>query len=221
MDANHRPSWMHVTLLMLCAMSVLSASSIYAADQKNDREQVQLRRLQQMQRKLEQEKSQLGEERAQLSEEKALLDTELTKTKELLDQSSSNAEELAARSAVLDRELSAIRLEKVALTERLAETMEALKKSVTTARQLDESLKQNSALLSSCETRNEKLHGYGVELLDRYEKKSCSDAMLKADPFTQLKRVEIENLKEDYRDKLDEQKLGDSKSGSDSSSDNR
>lgn len=220
MDANHRLSWMHVTLL-LCAMSVLSASSVYAADQKSDREQVQLRRLQQVQRKLEQEKTQLGEEKAQLSEEKALLDTELTKTKELLHQSSRNAEELAARSAVLDRELSVIRLEKVALTERLAETMEALKKSVTTARQLDEGLKQNSALLSSCETRNEKLHSYGVELLDRYEKKSCSDAMLKADPFTQLKRVEIENLKEDYRDKLDEQKLGDSKSGSDSSSDNR
>ncbi|MDO9448997.1 MAG: hypothetical protein Q7J21_00820, partial [Rugosibacter sp.] len=84
-------------------------------------------------------------------------------------------------------------------------------KSALAGRQLEADLKQKTQALAACEAKNAKLHGYGVDLLDKYEKKGCGAALLQADPFTQLKRVEIENLMEDYREKLDEQKLDEKK----------
>jgi hypothetical protein len=41
-----------------------------------------------------------------------------------------------------------------------------------------------------------------------YEKKSCFDSSLQREPFTGLKRVEIENAIEDMREKLDSSRSG-------------
>jgi hypothetical protein len=45
------------------------------------------------------------------------------------------------------------------------------------------------------------------QLLERYEKKGCMSSLLEQEPFTQIKRVELENLVEDYRDRLDAAKI--------------
>jgi len=47
------------------------------------------------------------------------------------------------------------------------------------------------------------LRKVGGEVLELYEKKSCLVSVLQSEPFTGLKRVEIENAVEDLRDKLD------------------
>ena len=185
--------------------------SVSAADGKTGREQMQVKRLQQSQRKLQQENT-------QLVQEKATLDGQLKAAQSSLDEISSKVQIASTRAAVLSKELRAIKTEKEALAAKLAETeikltetKETLNKSVLAGRQLDADLKQKTESLSVCQVKNVKLHGYGVDLLDKYEKKGCGDVLLQADPFTQLKRVEIENLMEDYREKLDEQKLGEKK----------
>ncbi len=43
--------------------------------------------------------------------------------------------------------------------------------------------------------------------MTRFEQKTCGEILAQKEPFTGLKRVEVENLLEEYRDKLDEQKL--------------
>lgn len=179
---------------------LFAASSVSAADGKVSREQMQVKRLQQLQRKLEQEKS-------QLAMEKEALDAQLKESQEKLDTTSRKASSAASRATALSKELESVKAEKEVLSVKLAETSEALEKSAVAGRRLDADLKQKTQVLAVCEVKNEKLHGYGVELLDRYEKKGCGDALLQADPFTQLKRVEIENFVEDQREKLDEQKL--------------
>ncbi len=190
---------------------LFAASSVSAADGKASREQMQVKRLQQSQRKLQQENM-------QLAQEKAALDGQLKAAQESLDESSSKAQIAASRAAALGKELKGIKTEKETLAAKLAETeiklaetKEALNKSALAGRQLDADLQQKNESLTICQAKNAKLHGYGVDLLDRYEKKGCGDALLQADPFTQLKRVEIENLMEDYREKLDEQKLDEKK----------
>lgn len=190
---------------------LLAASSVSAADGKANREQMQVKRLQQSQRKLQQENT-------QLAQEKVALDGQLKAVQESLDESNGKAQIAASRAAALGKELKGIKTEKETLAAKLAETeiklaetKEALNKSVLAGRQLDAELKQKNESLTICQAKNAKLHGYGVDLLDRYEKKSCGDALLQTDPFTQLKRVEIENLMEDYREKLDEQKLDEKK----------
>lgn len=208
-------------MLLFCTSSALfSATLLSAAEPKsNDREQMQLRRLQQAVRKLEQEKAQLEEEKSQLEQQKSQLDAQLQQSRDLLDESDHNRQGLAERIAVLERELAQSRSQNASLTQSVAETQQALQRSTTAARQLDATLAEQRAAFSACAARNDKLHGYGVELLERYEKKRCSDALLQADPFTQLKRAEIENLKEEYRDKLDEQKLSASPPGEGAASD--
>jgi len=185
---------------------LLAAAPAPAAD-RADREREQVKRLQQMQRKLEQEKS-------QLAQDKAALDDQLKAAREQLGEAGRKAQGAAARVAALDRELKSVRTEKESLSDKLAqaerqlaEKGEALLKEESVGRQLDADLKQTSQSLAACEAKNAKLHGYGLELLEKYEKKGCGDALLQAEPFTQIKRVEIENLVEDYREKLDEQKL--------------
>lgn len=199
------PTWCVLVALLF------AVSSVSAADGKTGREQMQVKRLQQSQRKLQQENT-------QLVQEKATLDGQLKAAQSSLDEISSKVQIASTRAAVLSKELRAIKTEKEALAAKLAETeiklaetKETLNKSVLAGRQLDADLKQKTESLNVCQVKNVKLHGYGVDLLDKYEKKGCGDVLLQADPFTQLKRVEIENLMEDYREKLDEQKLGEKK----------
>lgn len=205
MRTHRQLSWLFAVALLF------AASSVSAADGKATREQMQVKRLQQSQRKLQQENT-------QLAQEKATLDGQLKAAQSSLDETSSKAQIAANRAAALGKELRGIKTEKEALAAKLAETeiklaetKETLNKSALAGRQLDTDLKQKNESLNACQAKNAKLHGYGVDLLDRYEKKGCGDALLQADPFTQLKRVEIENLMEDYSEKLDEQKLDEKK----------
>lgn len=201
MRAVRQLSW------VLAAVLLCSATPVFAADKKPSREQMQLRRMQQMQRKLQQENT-------QLAQDKAALDGQLKETREKLDETDRKAQSAAGRAAALGKELEGVKTEKEALSgklteteKKLTETSEALLKSEASGKQLDANLKQKTEALTACAANNTKLHGYGVELLDKYQKKGCGAVLLQADPFTQLKRVEIENLMEDYREKLDEQKL--------------
>ena len=61
--------------------------------------------------------------------------------------------------------------------------------------------------LGSCETKNKKLYQYQVELINRAQNRGSLDALLEREPLTQLKRVEIENLLEEYRDKIDNEQI--------------
>ncbi len=44
-------------------------------------------------------------------------------------------------------------------------------------------------------------------MLDRYEEKGCFSAMRENEPFTQNKRVQLQNLVDEYRWALEDQKL--------------
>ncbi|MDN5936867.1 MAG: DNA repair protein, partial [Nitrosospira sp.] len=82
------------------------------------------------------------------------------------------------------------------------------------SRQLEQDLKDTAAALEKqneqrklCEANNAELYRIGRELVDWYTSKGPVNAMLEAEPFTGMKRVEMENLLENYRDKLEGQRL--------------
>ena len=60
--------------------------------------------------------------------------------------------------------------------------------------------------LAASEAKNLQLYKYSVELMDRYKNKGVWSGVAQMEPFTGLKRVEIENLLDEYRDKLEAQK---------------
>jgi chromosome segregation ATPase len=57
------------------------------------------------------------------------------------------------------------------------------------------------------EAKNHELYKLGNEILMRYEKFSLGEALTAKEPFTRLTRVKLENLVQDYGDKLADQRV--------------
>src|SRR5262249_27535298 len=100
---------------------------------------------------------------------------------------------------------------------KLGDTLEKWKagynEAVTVARAKEaERLKlaQEAAKLSQratgCETKNAELFKVGNEILDRYAAVGFGDVVAIREPFLRLKRAELQNLVQDYQDKLLDQK---------------
>ena len=74
-------------------------------------------------------------------------------------------------------------------------------------RQLRTMASEKTALddtLAICSGKNEQLYQFGRELIDHVERPEGFTSILRAEPFTQIKRVELENIFQDYRDNLDQ-----------------
>jgi hypothetical protein len=61
--------------------------------------------------------------------------------------------------------------------------------------------------LAGCSERNARMYKLGNDLLDKYEEKSCFTSVLQAEPFTGLRRAQIEKMVEEEREKLDKDEL--------------
>jgi hypothetical protein len=68
-------------------------------------------------------------------------------------------------------------------------------------------LSQTRGEIAACEDKNVKLYGYGSELMRRYRDKTAFEAIRQAEPLTGLKQAQIDNVLEEYRDKLDAQRV--------------
>ena len=189
--------------LMGCAglaLALLFVSPVVEAAKKNDPAREQMRRMQQMNRKLEQEKTQLSSEKAEVEDKLKTAEEKLAETTRQSGQRAKALETLRAEKAQLAERLSQTEKQLTETTERLRKTESERQQQETLAAQRLTSIEQCSAL-------NEKMHGEGVQLLEKYRNKGCFDAALQNEPFTGLKRVEVENFVEDQRDKLDELKF--------------
>jgi chromosome segregation ATPase len=202
------------TVLLLLALSVTLSAPVVAsaADNKSDAARELARRLQLANRKLEQEKAQLLREK---TEAETRLQDELKTAAGKAGTAQRKAQTEGARADRLAGELEGLRTEKDKLAgklgeteKRLAETVDRLRKEEGERKQLEAIAAQRKQSIEQCEALNVKLHAEGVMLLDKYRTKDCTDAMLQAEPFTGLKRVEIENFVEDSHDKLDELRVG-------------
>lgn len=189
------------TLATLLLAAAFVATPVIAAEKKGDSGKAEVRRLQQMQRQLEREK-------IRLAEEKASAETELGEVRKKVDGES-------RRAAALSRDVRTLRAEREAMAAKLAETEAELVKTREAQRAAEAEGKRLHAALAAekqqlvvCTERGQELRKVSGEILELYEKKSCLDSGLQHEPFTGLKRVEIENAVEDMREKLDSPRAG-------------
>jgi hypothetical protein len=75
-------------------------------------------------------------------------------------------------------------------------------------KQSEQQLADKRQELKQCRTHNGSLYLLGREMMQKYHDKSCQDALAQAEPFSGLKKIEVENLMETWRDQLDREKLG-------------
>ena len=207
------------TLPLLLAMMVLATSPSWAAN--DSREKQMLRRMQQQVQQLDQARALAEQEKAAALADKETTERELDKVRSAeASRKRQLASEHAARSRI-EAELKALQAESEALKARLADTEKQLADSVALQRataqtlaQVESAKKQTEGQLSGkahdlqvCQTHNGQLYAIGREMMQKYRDKSCQDALVQAEPFSGLKKVEVENLLETWRDRLDREKL--------------
>jgi chromosome segregation ATPase len=168
-----------------------------------------------------QQLQQLASERAQLQAENARLDKELDDAKkklaalatdnEALDRQARSSAAALSRSALnadnLEQSLAQQRARMDELIAKFRETATTLRDVETDRSQISERLAARERAFQTCAERNLALHQINAEVLDRLERQGFWASLGKAEPFTRLKRAEIDNLIEDYRNRADDQRI--------------
>jgi chromosome segregation ATPase len=184
------------------------------ADKAAARNQEQVRRLRQQVQEVQQSAQKAEQEKAALDQQLKLSDAELgglrrkgqetarrlNETEQGLSREKAEREVLAVKLFEAEKQIELLSKQKAASEEKLASR--ELMLSVQ-----EVSLKAETAERQRCEANNLALYGYGRELLSAYREKGVFSAIAQRDPVLNLGSVKIENVLEEYRDKLDEKKL--------------
>lgn len=173
--------------------------------------------------------------------EKATMQTQFdTQKKELEDKLKIQDEEFNKQLSAAERknknleaEIKKVNIEKMALESKLQQTqaqLETTQKNLADLKiqhnqaladlkfndnqrkTLSTNLAQTTKAVNDCEVKNAKLHQFGTELIQIYDKPSSYDAAMRKEQFFQLKRVELENILQSQQDKLDDARFVNQKS---------
>ena len=202
--------WMNVVLL-----ATVMATPAWAANES--REKQMLRRMQQQVQQTEQARAQAEQEKIAALADKAAAERELEKLgvaerKLSTEQAARGRAESGLKSA--QSEMEALKTRLTETEKKLADsvalqraTAEKLAQTESAKKQTEQQLAGNRDDLKLCQSHNGSLYTLGRELMQKYHDKSCQDALAQAEPFTGLKRMEVENLMETWRDQLDRDRL--------------
>ncbi len=164
---------------------------------------------------------QISAERDALKADAARMKADLEKAQQERDAAQAKVDGAEQEAARLREALAAFQAQNEALRARLGEAQTAIgglrdEQSATSAalaqarargETLDGDLAQCRARVDELVGHNLRLFEIGNELLDRYEHKGVWSTLKAAEPFTGLKRVELENIVQDYRFALDDQRV--------------
>jgi chromosome segregation ATPase len=197
-------------ILMLTSLLAFAATAQEARRAGTD----STARLQQQVQQLAGERTALQAENAKLKEQVARLEKDakaLATDKDSLSRRVGAAESKVSRAEAGQQSVST-RLE--GTEARLNEVVDKYKELAGQLRKLEgerselaRQVAQDGQGLKICAQRNVQLAGIANEALDRYKNKGCFGALAQAEPFTGLKRVEVENAVEDYRQQVESLKL--------------
>lgn len=92
-------------------------------------------------------------------------------------------------------------------SDELASLKQQLNQEIVQKREIESKLQKQSNNFAVCYANNRKLYDLNGELLARYENKGFGDVLKQREPFTGIKQVDIENLVQDYRYRIDDLKI--------------
>lgn len=199
---------------VLGASLTLVSSTAWAQSKK---EQEQVRRLRQQVQQLQQAQTTQDEALNKALQDNAALSTQAQQA----EQSRSAATTATRQAQSLTRELAATKATQSSLEKALAEArtqLTQLQAALTEAQaqgntqqqalvQVRTDLEGQTRQWQSCRAHNTALVGIGEELLNRYTHKGVGESLTVQEPFLQLKRVTLENLAQDYEDRIQKERL--------------
>lgn len=138
------------------------------------------------------------------------------KAKTLVEQVQTQTKRAAADKKMID-ELNAKVTDQEASLAKLKETLEKLQQAYRNGEQVARAKEAERAKMAAemillqrhvadVQSKNAALFRIGSEILARYEKFSLGEALSAKEPFVGLTRTKLENLAQDYQDKLLEQR---------------
>jgi len=169
-----------------------------------------------------QQVQQLGSERTALQAENERLKRELADLRkqqaslsagrEALERRARSSEAALAAAASgarqkesADEEISQLKSRMQELIGKFRETAQTLQEVETERSAGKLALTQSQQALTSCTQKNTALFALNDEILTRFEQDGVFSRLARAEPFTQLKRTQLENLVDSYRDKASDQ----------------
>jgi chromosome segregation ATPase len=170
---------------------------------------------------LMQQYQQLSSERSQLQAENAKLKADLVTAKSQLDASNKELGSLKAgthRDSLLleasktkeesdQKALADARANLNQLVDRFRGLAATLKETESERAELKARLETAATAFDVCADRNDALFQVTSEVLNRYEHQGSFSCLARDEPFTRLKRIQIENLTDDYRQRAAELRL--------------
>jgi len=168
-----------------------------------------------------QQLQQLGTERTQLQAENERMKKELDELRKERDALKSGQKALTAReqaaTAVVARgaqeresaanELAQQKTRMQELIGKFRETAQTLKEVETDRAAKTQQLATRDTELKTCVDRNLALYQLNGEVLNRLEHQGLWSHLARSEPFTQIKRTQLENLVDGYRQKAEDQRV--------------
>jgi chromosome segregation ATPase len=173
---------------------------------------------------LVQQLQQLASERTSLQAENAQMKKELDdlrKERDALKKTQQSTANQAKAAASMAAALTQSTSQRAAAEQELRQTKEKMQELITkfretaqTMRQVDteratavQTLAMRDRDLKVCVDHNTALYKLNGEVLTRLEGQSAFSRLARVEPFTQIKRVELENLVDDYKARAEDQQL--------------
>jgi hypothetical protein len=192
---------------LLAAAAVLGAAPAHAESPTEAKLRDALRAANAQLRTAEDDKATLQASAAALQKKVAALEAQLaTATAAAKPKGNARAEAELRASAAASAEANAKLQESLARCEAAArEAADAGRTREQERSQLAAQVGPMGERLKTCEDRNGALFRLGREILDRYARVGIGDVLATREPFVGARRVELENLVQDYGDKLHDQ----------------
>lgn len=194
------------------------------ADQGTDAAQV-LARAQSLLKQVGAQKQQLEVELAKVQADTAIklhksdqqiagLKQDLQDKTATLEEAQKSLNDSTRRNTTLDRELSRTKTRLQQTEDKLREVIgryhelaRNLQKTSAEKADVEHQLAKETHRREDAEAKNQKLYQLNAELLKKFDDKGVMDALLQHEPFTGIKEVQIENLRQDYGYKADKLKV--------------
>jgi chromosome segregation ATPase len=193
--------------LVLCACCLGTAGLARADDDPAARARAALRQATQRIRELEDQNATLQAKQAEADRTRQALSDKLAAAEKDLADLHKQSDTDKATLQQTNAQLAGQRASNAKLQSTYEETSTNLKTRDADAKRLDTMLGQTRQRVEACETKNGALYQKAEEVLDLYDKRGVWDSVASSEPVTKLKRVEIENLMQDYEDKFRANKI--------------
>jgi chromosome segregation ATPase len=164
-------------------------------------------KVQQMQQKIGEigaERDALKAQNEKLAAEKAALERQLEQARKKQAGSEETLDKYRESDAALRNRINEDRARMQELIDKFKEIAQTLRQVEADRNELRSTASQQRDQIVACTKKNLELYRANLDLLDRYKSKGVWASLLQREPVTGLKRVEIENMIEEYRTRLDQ-----------------